>query len=82
VSEFHSTCRAIQDKVTSGSSQEKAAPSSKKIEETETALVRDLLHQDGFSESDPFFHQVVYLCTIPKQRREFGHSESDPFSYT
>jgi hypothetical protein len=71
VSEFHNTCRAIHDKVTLGSSQDKVAPSSKQIEETETALVRDLLHQDRYSESDPFFHQVVYLCTIPKQHREF-----------
>jgi hypothetical protein len=71
VSEFHSTCRAVHDKVTLGSSQDKVAPSSKQIEESETALVRDVLQQDGYSESDPFFHQAVHLCTLPKQRREF-----------
>jgi hypothetical protein len=47
--------------VTLGSSQENAAPSSKQIEETETALVRDLLHQDGYSESDPFSSSCVPL---------------------
>jgi hypothetical protein len=71
VSEFHSTCRAIHDKVTLGSSQDKVAPSSKHIEETETALVRDVLQHDGYSESDPFSHQAVYLRTLPKQRGEF-----------
>jgi hypothetical protein len=71
VSEFHSTCKAIHEKVTLGSSQDKPAPSSKQIEESETALVRDVLQQDGYSKSDPFFHQAMYLCTLPKQRREF-----------
>jgi hypothetical protein len=71
VSEFHSTCRAIHDKVTLESSQDKAAPSSKQIEETETALVRDVLQQDGYSESDPF---SIKLCTYAPFQSNAGSS--------
>jgi hypothetical protein len=71
VSEFHSTCRAVHDKVTLGSSQVNAAPSSKQIEETETTLVKDLLHQDGYSESDPF---SIKLCTFAPFRSNAGSS--------
>jgi hypothetical protein len=76
MSEFRSTCRAIQERVNSiGSSQERAPPppppSNKPDADTETTLVRERLYQDGYSEIDPFFHQAIFLCTNHKQRREF-----------
>jgi hypothetical protein len=39
-------------------------------EEEETARIRQLLVEDGYSESDLYFHQALAVCTNTQHRRE------------
>jgi hypothetical protein len=48
--------------------EEKA--NKKSEEEEETAKIRQLLLEDGYSESDMYFHQALALCRDQHHRRE------------
>jgi hypothetical protein len=42
----------------------------KSEEDEETARIRQLLLEDGYSESDLYFHQALVVCQDPHHRRE------------